>query len=96
MSAAAAHPNVYAKVSGLNTVAVAGWSAEDLRPFVEVAVRAFGPDRLMFGSDWPVCLMADDYARVWDETVNVLDGVSAAARDAVLGGTAATVYGLVL
>ena len=49
----------------------------------------------MFGSDWPVCLMADDYARVWDETVNVLDGVSAAARDAVLGGTAATLYGLV-
>ena len=87
---------MYAKVSGLNTVAPDGWSADDLRPFVEVAVEAFGPGRLMFGSDWPVCLMAGDYLRVWDETLTALDGVSVQARDAVLGGTATTVYGLAL
>jgi L-fuconolactonase len=96
LSAAAACPNVYAKVSGLNTVAPEGWSAEDLRPYVCAAVEAFGPDRLMFGSDWPVCLLADDYARVWDETVDALDGVSESARDAILGRTAASVYGLAL
>jgi L-fuconolactonase len=92
----AAYPNVYAKVSGLNTVAPEDWSADDLLPFVSVAVDAFGPDRLMFGSDWPVCLMADDYIRVFAETMRVLDGVPDAARDAVLGGTAVDVYGLSL
>lgn len=96
LTAAAAHPNVYAKVSGLNTAAPADWSADDLRPFVGVAVDAFGPKRLMFGSDWPVCLMAGDYDRVWEETLRALDGAPKAARDAVLGGTAAAVYGLAL
>lgn len=96
LATAAAHRNVYAKVSGLNTVAPEDWSADDLRPFVEAAVDAFGPDRLMSGSNWPVCLMAGDYERVWTETVRVLDGAPAAARDAMLGGTAAAVYGLAL
>jgi L-fuconolactonase len=95
LTAAAAHPNVFAKVSGLNTVAdPEHWSAEDLRPFVEAAIREFGPDRLMFGSDWPVCLMAGDYVRVWEETVRALEWVSEPAVDAVLGGTAAAVYRL--
>lgn len=94
LARAAVHPNVYAKVSGLNTVAPANWSAEDLRPFVDVAIDAFGPDRLMFGSDWPVCLMAGDYQRVWSETVRALASVSAMERYALLGGTAAGVYRL--
>jgi L-fuconolactonase len=95
LAAAAARPNVYAKVSGLNTAADPDrWSAEDLRPFVTVALETFGPERLMFGSDWPVCLMAGDYARVWSETLRALDGSSPAAREAVLGGSAAAVYGL--
>jgi L-fuconolactonase len=96
LTAAAAHPNVYAKVSGLNTVAHDDWSADDLRPFVDVAVDVFGPERLIFGSDWPVCLMAGDYNRVWGETVRALDGRPVGARDAVLGRTAAAVYGLEL
>ncbi len=98
LAAAASYPHVYAKVSGLNTAAdPKRWSAEDLRPFVEVAVERFGPERLMFGSDWPVCLMAGDYMRVWEETVRMLDGlVPGPARDAVLGGTAENVYGLSL
>jgi L-fuconolactonase len=92
--ATASHPNVYAKVSGLNTAAnPRSWSADDLRPFVDVAMDAFGPDRVMFGSDWPVCLMAGEYQRVWDETLRVLPESS---RGAVLGGTAAAVYGLAL
>jgi len=94
LARAAAYPNVYAKVSGLGTEAREGWTADDLRPFVDVAIGELGPDRLMFGSDWPVCLMADDYSRIWGETVRALDGVAADARDAVLGGTAVNVYGL--
>jgi L-fucono-1,5-lactonase len=97
LASAASYPNVYAKVSGLNTTAdPAQWSAEDLGPFVDVALREFGPDRLMFGSDWPVCLMAGDYERVWTETLRTLGDQAPAARDAVLGGTATTVYGLTL
>jgi L-fuconolactonase len=97
LAAAAACPNVYAKVSGLNTAAdPAHWSGEDLRPFVEVALAQFGSDRLMFGSDWPVCLMAGDYELVWRETLRLLDGQSAAAREALLGGTATRVYRLEL
>ena len=66
---AAEYPNVYAKVSGLNTAADAEtWTAEDLRPYVEHAVEVFGPERLMFGGDWPVALLAGDYAKVWRET----------------------------
>ncbi len=95
LAAAASYPNVYAKVSGLNTVAdPERWSAHDLRPVVEVAVREFGPERLMFGSDWPVCLMAGDYIRVWEQTLRALDGVSEPSRAAVFGGTAAAVYKL--
>jgi L-fucono-1,5-lactonase len=95
LSAAAAHPHVYAKVSGLNTAAdPQRWSAQDLRPFIEIALEQFGPHRLMFGSDWPVCLMAGDYERVWRETLRVLDRQPASAREAVLGGTAIAVYGL--
>jgi L-fuconolactonase len=92
---AAARPNVYAKVSGLCTEADRDrWSAADLRPFVEVALECFGAERLMLGSDWPVCLLAGDYQRVWGETVSILDRLSSSARRALLGGTAARVYRL--
>lgn len=60
-AALAASPNVTGKLSGLVTEAAPDWTPDDLRPFVEVAVQEFGPDRLMFGSDWPVCLLRSDY-----------------------------------
>lgn len=92
---AAAHPNVYAKVSGLNTAANRdSWSAADLQPYVDHALRVFGPRRLMFGSDWPVATLAGDYQKVWQETNQVLAGVSDTDRSAVLGGTAVEVYRL--
>jgi L-fuconolactonase len=90
---AAECPNVYAKVSGLNTAAdPETWTAGDLRPYVEHAIEVFGPDRLMFGSDWPVAILAGDYAKVWAETGKVLSTLSADARSAVLGGTSARFY----
>ncbi len=93
MAAAAQYPRVHAKVSGLNTAAGWDtWSAQDLEPYIEKAVELFGVDRLMFGSDWPVCLLAGDYASVWRETNIALAGLNEPERRAILGGTAQRVY----
>lgn len=56
-------PTIYCKISGLATEAGPDWSAERIRPFVTFAARAFGPDRLVWGSDWPVCRLAASYAQ---------------------------------
>jgi L-fuconolactonase len=91
----AREPNVVAKLSGLVTEANRRhWTVDDLRPYVETALAAFGPDRLMAGSDWPVCLLAGGYTDVLAATSTLLDGLGAAERAAVLGGTATRVYGL--
>ena len=92
----AAAPNVTAKLSGLVTEADwAQWTVADLRPFVLAALELFGPDRLMFGSDWPVCLLAGSYDRVLGASLEALDGaVSPSERAAIFGGTADRVYGL--
>ncbi|WP_372470586.1 amidohydrolase family protein [Saccharothrix luteola] len=95
LSALAAEPNVVAKVSGLVTEADwSRWTAADLRPYVDVALEAFGPDRLMVGSDWPVCLLAADYDRVFATAAELLDSCSAAERDQLFGGTAVRAYRL--
>jgi L-fuconolactonase len=94
LKAAAENPNVYGKISGLNTAAAPDWSADDLKPYVDTALDFFTADRLMFGSDWPVCLLAGDYAEVWQETNKVLNHYSQAEKDAILGGTAAQFYKL--
>ena len=96
LAAAAESPNVYAKVSGLNTVTADfdNWSYEDIKPLIDTAVELFGADRLMFGSDWPVALLAGDYAKVWDETLKCLADLSAGEREAILGGTGDAFYGL--
>lgn len=93
MARCAQYPNVYAKVSGLNTAADwNNWSAADLKPYIDAAIELFGADRCMFGSDWPVAILAGDYAKVWRETNEALKGCSQAEIDAVLGGTAQKVY----
>jgi L-fuconolactonase len=95
LAAAAAYPQVYAKVSGLNTAADwETWGAADLLPYVEHALDVFGPGRLMFGSDWPVLTLAGDYARVWRETLAVLAPLGVQERSQILGATAARFYGL--
>ena len=87
--------NVACKFSGLVTEVVGGeWTAEVLRPYWDTLLEAFGPERLMFGSDWPVCLLRTGYAR-WVETVaGLAAGLSEDEKTAFWGGTAATVYGL--
>lgn len=95
LAAAAQYPNVYAKLSGLNTAADwETWAAADLKPYIDVAIEHFGADRLMFGSDWPVCVLAGDYAKVWAETNHALEGREQAEIDAILGGTAARLYNI--
>ncbi|WP_377299521.1 amidohydrolase family protein [Rhizobium sp. SGZ-381] len=64
MEEIAAFANVSCKVSGMVTEASANWQVEDFRPYVDHVARCFGPDRLMFGSDWPVCTLAASYAEV--------------------------------
>ncbi|WP_416964192.1 amidohydrolase family protein [Streptomyces sp. Agncl-13] len=91
----AALPNTYCKLSGLVTEADwKTWSTEDLHPYADTALDAFGPSRLMFGSDWPVCTLAATYGQVADAAGELTDDLSAAERAEVLGGTATRVYGL--
>lgn len=93
LAEAAKYPNVYAKISGLNTAADwQTWSADDLKPYIELALKAFGSDRLMFGSDWPVANLAGDYAKVWEETNKAIAAFTKAEQDAILGGTAQKFY----
>ena len=96
LAAAAESPNVFAKVSGLNTVTpdFDNWTYEDIKPLVDYAIEQFGTDRLMFGSDWPVAVLAGDYAKVWEATNKCLADLSAEERNAILGGTGNSFYDL--
>jgi L-fuconolactonase len=91
----AAFPNVYCKVSGLVTEADwHAWKPEDLRPYLDVVSKCFGPGRLMIGSDWPVCTVAGSYSQVMDVAKDYLRRFSAEERDAVLGGNATSFWRL--
>ncbi|WBB80971.1 amidohydrolase family protein [Micromonospora sp. WMMD882] len=93
-AALAANANVTAKLSGLVTEAGPGWKPDDLRPFVAVAFEEFGAERLMFGSDWPVCLLAADYGTVHSALVECLPPLTEAERRDVFAGTAIRAYRL--
>ena len=91
----AAEANVFGKLSGLVTEADwATWSVAALAPSVDIALAAFGPDRLMFGSDWPVCLLAASYEDVVRAAHDLTADLSPAEVAAVFGGTARRAYGL--
>lgn len=94
MAAVAASTDVMCKLSGLVTEAGPDWSASDLKPYVEHLLDVFGPRRLMFGSDWPVSLLAASYDR-WLETAEALTAsLDASARAEIFGGSAARFYRL--
>jgi len=83
-------PNVACKLSGLVTEADwKSWTPEQLSPYMRRVLDWFGPERCMFGSDWPVCLLAADYARVMDSLQQVVG-----LDEWVFGNTARRVYGL--
>jgi L-fuconolactonase len=87
--------NVFCKISGLVTEADdPSWSEAQLRPYFETALEAFGPARLMFGSDWPVCLVACPYRRWFDLVGSFTASLSTAERTDIFGATAERAYGL--
>jgi L-fuconolactonase len=92
--ALALHPNVTCKLSGLVTQAGPATPVHAFKPYADVILDAFGPDRLMFGSDWPVCLLASTYPDVMDLTRTLLSGLDEHDKAAVFGTTAARVYRL--
>ena len=82
------------KLSGLVTEAGARWTTAQLRPYADHLLDCFGPQRLMFGSDWPVCTPAASYRDVLAVAQTTISRLDQAARAAVLAGTAVTAYGL--
>lgn len=89
----ARRPNVACKLSGMVTEAdPRAWSPDQLRPFIDVALAAFGPDRLLFGSDWPVCLAGVSYARWKSVVLQALGALTPHELAAVMGGNAARLY----
>ncbi|MBT2444468.1 amidohydrolase family protein [Streptomyces sp. ISL-36] len=88
-------PNTVCKLSGLLTEADwHTWTVRDLRPYADTLLDAFGPYRLMFGSDWPVCTLAASYARTLATATELADALSPPERAAVFGGTAMDTYRL--
>ena len=85
----AEHRQVYAKLSGLVTEADwTRWTSADIRPYLDIAFECFGADRLMIGSDWPVCTVAADYGRTISVVTEYVSALSSAEREAVMGGNA--------
>jgi len=84
----------YCKLSGLATEAAPGWRAIDLQPYADVLIEAFGPARLMWGSDWPVLNLNGDYLGWSDAADLLLAGLSPDDQARVRGGTAAEFYGV--
>jgi L-fuconolactonase len=91
----AAYPFVFCKLSGLVTEADWNrWRTDDIRPYLDVAFDSFGAHRLLVGSDWPVCTVAADYARVMSVVDEYIAGRPAGDRDAVMGGNASRLWRL--
>jgi L-fuconolactonase len=91
----AAFPNVVCKVSGMVTEADQdGWQSSDFRPYLDVVFEAFGPQRIMFGSDWPVCTLAANYAQVVEILLDYTQQLSEGEQHHVWGQAAASFYGL--
>lgn len=87
--------NVYCKLSGLVTEADWGtWITDSFRPYADVVLEAFGPSRVMIGSDWPVCTVAGGYHEVMESYERLLSDLSRDEMQMVTGGTAAEFYGL--
>lgn len=91
----AEYPNIYCKLSGLVTEANwSTWTTDDLRPYVDYALDLFGPERLLFGSDHPVCLLAASYDRVLESFQEILEDVGQNDRALIFAGNARTFYRL--
>ena len=87
--------NVACKISGMVTEADwNSWKPEDIHPYMETIMETFTPNRLMYGSDWPVCLLAADYSRVIDLAKQYVNQLSPKDQESVFGGTATQFYNI--
>ena len=88
-------PHVYCKLSGMVTEADwKHWHSRDFKPYTEVILEAFGAERVMIGSDWPVCLLAGNYGRVIDLGEELISALNPTDRTKIMGGNAARFYNL--
>lgn len=94
ISRLAAETSGCCKLSGLVTEADSPWTLDELRPYADHVLRVFGPDRVMWGSDWPVCRLRCEYGDWYDAAQELTKSLSAADRAAIFGGTARRFYGL--
>jgi L-fuconolactonase len=93
--ALASFPHVWCKLSGLVTEADwSSWTAAQLRPYIDIAIERFGHDRLMIGSDWPVCTLASSYTETLEVFEDALEGCTESERANVLGATARRLWNL--
>ncbi|WP_433474287.1 amidohydrolase family protein [Spirillospora sp. CA-142024] len=90
----AALPNVTVKLSGLVTEAAPRWKPDDVLPYARYVLDTFGPGRVMYGSDWPVCTLAASHDQVAELAGAAVAGLTPGERDEVFGGTARRVYGV--
>ena len=95
MQAIAQHDNVYCKISGMVTEADwQTWKIDDFKPYLDIVVNSFGTSRVLFGSDWPVCLVAGSYEKVLEIVKNYFNSFSAQEQDLVFGENALKFYNL--
>ncbi len=95
MEAIARHENVYCKISGMITEAdYQAWTKEQLHPYLHHVLEVFGSDRLMFGSDWPVCLVAGAYCEVKEVVTEFISDLGENDRHKIMGGNAVAFYRL--
>ncbi|WP_299547224.1 amidohydrolase family protein [Seonamhaeicola sp.] len=95
MKEIAKQENVYCKLSGMITEADFNtWTPEQIRPYMDVVLEAFGTDRIMFGSDWPVCLVAGNYSKVKQLTTDFIAGLSPDEQARIMGLNAVKFYNL--
>lgn len=95
MAPVAAFPNVYCKISGMVTEAIwRRWNQDDFLPYIDTVVDLFGTDRIMYGSDWPVCTLSATYSETYNIVQKYFSNFSNEVQDNFFGMTAQRFYGL--
>ncbi|WP_366183129.1 amidohydrolase family protein [Flavobacterium ovatum] len=95
MLAIGKHENVYCKLSGMTTEAdYQSWTPEQIKPYIDLVLQAFGPERLLFGSDWPVCLVAGNYTKTKELVTQFIAHLTPEQQNAIMGKNAINFYNL--
>ncbi|MES2239225.1 MAG: amidohydrolase family protein [Bacteroidota bacterium] len=95
MKAISEYPNVYCKLSGMTTEAdYNSWTPEQIEPYMQLVLEAFGANRILFGSDWPVCLVAGNYTKTKELVTNFIAKLSSDEQAAIMGANAMQFYNL--